>query len=114
MTMKRLKTFAASLVALGLLAGVLASSALAAGKAAPTSKVNLNTASAQQLATLPGVGEKLADRIVEYRQKSGGFRAAEELMNVAGVGEKNFAKLQPYVVVGDKPAAAAPKAAAAH
>jgi len=43
------------------------------------------------------VGEKLAARIVEYRQKSGGFKTVQELMNVKGVGEKNFAKLQPFL-----------------
>src|SRR5438477_3436788 len=63
--------------------------ALAAGKPAPTSKVNINTATAQQLTVLPGVGEKLAARIVEYRQKSGGFKSVAELMNVQGIGEKN-------------------------
>ena len=47
--------------------------ATAAGKPAPSGKVNINTATAQQLTVLPGVGEKLAARIVDYRQKSGGF-----------------------------------------
>jgi hypothetical protein len=41
-----------------------------------------------------------AGRIVEYRQKSGGFKATNELMNVVGIGEKNFVKLQPYITVG--------------
>lgn len=47
--------------------------AVAAGKPAPSGKVNINTATAQQLTVLPGVGEKLAARIVDYRQKAGGF-----------------------------------------
>ena len=51
---------------------------------------------------LPGVGAKLAARIVEYRQKAGGFKSAQELMNVQGVGEKNFARLQPHLTVGDE------------
>jgi competence protein ComEA len=54
----------------------------AAGKPAPAGKVNINTASVEQLATLPGIGPKLATRIVEYRQKSGGFKATQDLMNV--------------------------------
>ena len=66
--------------------------ATAAGKAAPTGKVNINTATAQQLTALPGVGEKLAARIVEYRQKSGGFKSVAELMNVQGLGEKNLVR----------------------
>jgi competence protein ComEA len=99
------------IVALGLaLAVSLAMSAgvaVAAAKAAPAAKVNINTATAQQLAELPGVGERLAARIVEYRQKSGPFKSPQELMNVQGVGEKNFARIQPHLTVGD----GAPKAA---
>jgi competence protein ComEA len=56
--------------------------AVAAAKPAPAGKVNINTASAEQLTTLPGVGPKLAARIVEYRQKSGAFKSVQELMNV--------------------------------
>jgi competence protein ComEA len=65
------------IVAMGLalvLALVVSSGlAVAAGKPAPSGKVNINTATAQQLTVLPGVGEKLAARIVDYRQKAGGF-----------------------------------------
>ena len=70
-------------------------------KAPPSAKVNINSASVEQLVTLPGVGEKLAGRIVEYRQKSGGFKSAQELLNVQGIGEKNFNKIQGYLTVGD-------------
>jgi competence protein ComEA len=85
---------------LALVFALVASSGLAtaaAAKAAPTGKININTATAQQLTALPGVGEKLAARIVEYRQKQGGFKNVSELMNVQGLGEKNLAKIQPYL-----------------
>ena len=62
--------------------------------------VNLNTASAADLEGLPGIGAKTAARIVEYRQKNGPFKKVEELMNVRGVGEKNFLKLKPQITVG--------------
>jgi comEA protein len=64
-----------------------------------TAPVNLNTATPAQLDELPGVGKAMAERIIEYRQKSGGFKKTEELMNVQGIGEKNFLKLKALVTV---------------
>ena len=85
MNRQRIAAALAVVLALTLSSGL----ALAAAKPAPTGKVNINTASAQQLTALPGVGEKMAARIVEYRQKQGGFKNVQELMNVRGIGEKN-------------------------
>jgi competence protein ComEA len=75
----------------------------AAQAAAAKNTINLNTATAEQLETLPGVGPKTAERIIEYRTKSGGFKRIEDLMNVKGIGEKSFLKLKPLVVVPPKP-----------
>jgi competence protein ComEA len=61
--------------------------------------LNLNTATAAQLEALPGIGKATADRILEYRQKSGGFKKVEDLMNVRGIGEKSFLKLKPLITV---------------
>jgi len=61
--------------------------------------INLNTASAAQIATLPGIGPKTADLIIQYRQKNGGFKKVEEIMNVRGVGEKSFLKLKSRITV---------------
>lgn len=65
--------------------------------AAPKPTVNLNTATVDQLTTLPGIGQKTAELIIEYRTKSGGFKKIEELMNIKGIGEKTFLKLKPLV-----------------
>lgn len=71
--------------------------------------VNLNTASAAELQTLPGVGVKTAERIIEYRQKKGPFKKIEELMNVQGIGEKSFLKLRAQVTVAAKGPTAEPQ-----
>ena len=71
-----------------------------------TSPVNLNTATVADLQNLPGIGAATAKLIIEHRQKIGGFKKIEELMNVKGIGEKTFLKLKPMVTVGDKPAKA--------
>ena len=73
--------------------------ARSAAKPSSTAIVNLNNASATDLETLPGIGAKTAARIVEYRQKNGPFKKVEELMNVRGVGEKNFLKLKPQLSI---------------
>ena len=67
--------------------------------AAKSAALNLNTATLEQLETLPGVGRRTAERILEYRTKNGGFKKIEELMNVKGIGEKSFLKLKPLVAV---------------
>jgi len=91
------------------LAGQTAKSAGAthtpAAKPDAAAVVNINTATAAEFEALPGIGAKTAARIVEYRQKNGPFKKVEELMNVRGLGEKNFLKLKAQLTIGaTKPA----------
>ena len=64
-----------------------------------TEVVNLNSATAAQIASLPGIGPKTAELVVQYRQKNGPFKKIEEIMNVRGVGEKSFLKIKDRLTV---------------
>jgi len=69
------------------------------GKALSTEKVNLNTATVEQLQTLPGIGPAMAKRVLEYRTKVGKFTKIEEILNVKGFGEKRFQKIKDRLLV---------------
>jgi competence protein ComEA len=81
-------------------------------KAAPAvvTPVNINTATAAQLEALPGIGARTAQLIIEHRQKNGGFKKIEELMNIKGIGEKSFLKLKPMITAGPEKTDKADKA----
>lgn len=68
-----------------------------AGGAAPAAPVSLNTATVDQLDSLPGVGPVLAQHIVDYRAQHSGFRSVDELREVDGIGERRFADLRNLV-----------------
>ncbi len=77
------------------------------GAAAPAdTRLDLNRATADELMSLPGIGEVRAGRIIAYREKVGGFDTAEELTEVNGIGEKKLAALDGLVTVGEPPAPA--------
>jgi len=88
--------FAAVLV---LLAGFVPAFAQAKGGA---EKININTASAADLEKLPQIGPKIAQRIIDYRKESGGFKRIEDLMKVKGIGEKTFDRLKDLITVGSE------------
>ena len=61
--------------------------------------VNLNTATLEQLDTLPGVGEATANKIITYREENGGFKSIEDLKNVKGIGDKKFEEIKGNICV---------------
>lgn len=62
-------------------------------------KVNINTASKEDLTKIDGVGDKKADKILEYRNQHGGFKSAEDLKNISGFGDKTVEKMKDRVAV---------------
>ena len=105
MTLRRTVAIGMAVVMAALMA---AAPAIAADEPAPAGQIDLNSATVEQLTSLPGVGPTLAARIVEYREKAGRFGSVEELLNVKGIGEKNLEKIEPRVKV-TKPSGKASK-----
>jgi competence ComEA-like helix-hairpin-helix protein len=67
--------------------------------ASPGYRININTASASELETLPGIGPVLAQRVVEYRQSNGPFRTPEDIKDVKGIGDGIFAEIKDSITV---------------
>lgn len=77
-----------------------ASASLVAHTETPNSqRININTATPEELKTLPGIGEAFASRIIEHREKYGRFRRVEHLLMVRGISERRFAQLQTLITV---------------
>jgi competence protein ComEA len=68
--------------------------------AAANGKIDINTAEREQLMTLPGIGEGIADAIIEYREANGAFQTAEDIKNVDRIGDKTFERLKNDITVG--------------
>jgi competence protein ComEA len=85
-------------LALGLLLQPLFS--FQAGQKAGDQKVNINTASLEELQTLPRIGPAIAQRILDYRKENGSFKKIEEIMKIRGIGEKVFNQLKDRITVG--------------
>lgn len=62
-------------------------------------KININKASVEELQTINGIGESLANKIVNYRKENGRFSSIEDLKNVSGIGDKKYENIKEYIVV---------------
>ena len=82
------------------LAALLAGHALAAGNL--TGVVNVNSATAEELALLPGVGPAKAQAILEHRKAHGAFKRIEDLSEVKGIGDKALERMRPHITLDGK------------
>ena len=78
----------------------LPSSSAPSPEVSPFALVNINTATAQELCTLPGIGETLSGRIIAYRNEHGLFKSTDEIMSVSGIGSKTYENLKSYITIG--------------
>jgi competence protein ComEA len=69
------------------------------GSAGGGQQIDINKADEQQLAEIPGIGEAMAKRIIDFRQANGPFQRVEDLLKVKGIGEKSLEKLRPHVKI---------------
>ena len=61
--------------------------------------ININKATKEELKTIPGIGEKVAGKIVDYREQNGNFACIEDIMKVSGIKDKLFSKIKEYITV---------------
>ena len=78
-----------------------ASSSSPQGTGSQRGKVNINSATVQQLTVLPGIGEVKAERIVEVREELGRYTSVDELLNVEGIGNALLEDIKPYITIGE-------------
>ena len=96
---------AATAIALVLAVAILAAAPVEIAAAtqqdsgSPGEPVDINRASVDELIGLPGIGEVMAKRIIEFREQHGPFKRVEDLLKVKGIGEKSFQKLRPSITV---------------
>jgi len=93
----------AFIVVLGFVFSWICVSNIQAAQKTSNKKININTASVDELQKLPRIGAQVAQRIVDFRKEHGRFNRIEDLMKVRGIGESTFSKLKNLITVGQKP-----------
>jgi competence protein ComEA len=96
------RSLAATVLTAALALAAAPVAALAAGVDAKQeiAAVDVNNATVEELMAVPGIGQVIAQRIVEFREKNGPFKAVDDLLKVQGIGEKSLAKIRDHLSVG--------------
>ena len=76
------------------------SSRAAEARSEAAAQVDINTASVEDLMAVPGIGQVIAQRIVEFREKNGPYKSVDDLLKVQGIGEKSLARIREHLSVG--------------
>ena len=93
--------FMANAALIGIVLGLIVSPLVSAQSAVKAGdKVNINTASLEELQTLPRIGPQIAQRILDYRKENGNFKKIEDILKVRGIGEKVYDQLKDLITVG--------------
>lgn len=93
----------AAVVVLGFVFSCVCAGHVQAMQKTSSKKININTASVEELQKLPRIGATVAQRIIDFRKEHGRFSKIEDLMKVRGIGESTFSKLKSLITVGQKP-----------
>jgi competence protein ComEA len=101
-SMGRARRAALALAGLVLAVGLAGSSASAEEPTGLVGKVNVNTATLEELVLLPGIGESRARQLIETRKRRGGFKSVDELLEVKGIGDASLERLRPHVTIQGK------------
>lgn len=80
-------------------AAIVSGASIASLSGSPGGRININIASVEELTTLPGIGPAMAGRIIEYRERNGGFRTIEDIKKVKGIGDATFEKIKDQITV---------------
>ena len=88
-----------------LFGAILFAASAHAKKTPPANRVDVNTATAAQLAQIPGIGPGTARAIIQFREKSGPFQRLEDLLAIRGITDRKLALIKPYATVGPRPGA---------
>jgi competence protein ComEA len=96
---RRVLIFFIVVLLVGSIAGVLIPAPVKTTNSLATFPISINSATAEELTLLPGVGDVTAERILEYRSKNNGFKSKDEIMRVKGIGKVKFEKIKDKICI---------------
>lgn len=106
--MKAISALVVARISLLLILGSFMAAGVSANKKPPAAPVNLNTATSEELQTVPGIGPATAEKILQMRKNYGAFKSVDDLLAIKGIGPKRLEKMRKYLTVGKPPSSNRP------